>query len=257
MKSVLIIGYGVVGKNVHKLFEKQDVQIYDPACVASLSIDMIKNKKFDIGFICVPTDKLNDGSCDTSIVQDVIEDFRDCCDVLCIRSTVSPGFTEEFSDICVFQPEYYGGTQHANDNNYDYIILGGKRNLTDKVAEVYKEIYPARLRIFKTTSRTAEIVKYMENSWLAAKVTFCNEFYRLCNTLKVDYDEVREMWLADPRINPSHTFVYRDHPFYKSHCLDKDIPAIIKAAQFSGFDMPLMSAVNAINEKNKAEHDSR
>ena len=75
-------------------------------------------------------------------------------------------------------------------------------------------------------STTAELAKYMENSWLATKVSFCVQFYQLAEKLGVSYEELREIFILDPRVNPSHTFVYDDHPYWSSHCLDKDVAAI-------------------------------
>ena len=86
----------------------------------------------------------------------------------------------------------------------------------------------------------------MENSWLATKVTFCNEFYRIANQAGVDYEELRELFILDPRVNPSHTFVYRDQPYWASHCLNKDVPAIA-----SMFEAPLLESVININNKHK------
>ena len=66
----------------------------------------------------------------------------------------------------------------------------------------------------------------MENCYLATKVTFCNEFFRMAEKLGVCYEELRELVTLDPRIDPAHTFVYRDRPYWQSHCLDKDVRAI-------------------------------
>jgi len=241
--KIVIIGNGIVGNNMLKLFP--NAEVHDPP----------KNKiavghDYDIGFICVPTEKSPDGSCNTSIVERVIDEFWDKCKVLCLRSTVPPGFTERYEDRCIFQPEYYGGTQHANNNDYDFIILGGLLSMAAIVAEAYKEIFTGELKILTTNSRTAELCKYMENSWLATKVTFCNEWYRLAKKLNINYDELRELWLADPRINRSHTFIYGKHPFYDSHCLNKDLPAIIKASE-NVVDLRLLKAVVNINEIHK------
>ena len=73
---------------------------------------------------------------------------------------------------------------------------------------------------------TASLVKYMENAYLATKVSFCNQFFDIAEQVGVDYEELRELFILDPRVNPSHTFVYRDHPYWDSHCLNKDVPAI-------------------------------
>jgi UDPglucose 6-dehydrogenase len=155
-------------------------------------------------------------------------------------------------------PEYYGATVHANGYDYDFIILGGDRSNTGKVAEAFKEIYTGELRIFQTTFETAELTKYLENSFLAMKVTFCNEFYRLAKRLGVDYNEMRELFISDPRIGRSHTFVYEAHPFYQSKCFDKDIPAILKFAEQNGVNMPLMTSVYITNDMHKKDikHDA-
>ena len=63
----------------------------------------------------------------------------------------------------------------------------------------------------------------MENSFLATKVSFCNQFYELCKKHNISYEELRELFILDPRVNPSHTFVYEDSPYWDSHCLNKDV----------------------------------
>lgn len=66
----------------------------------------------------------------------------------------------------------------------------------------------------------------MENSWLATKVSFCGQFYELAQSLGVKYEELRELFVLDERVSPSHTFIYAEHPYWSSHCLNKDVPAI-------------------------------
>ena len=107
-------------------------------------------------------------------------------------------------------------------------------------------------RIAQTDARTAELVKYAENSFLALKVTFFNEFHRVAQAMRVDSNEFRELLLLDPRIGRSHTFVYEDHPFYDSHCLNKDVPGIIQAAADAGEEMHLMRMVASLNAAWKA-----
>jgi nucleotide sugar dehydrogenase len=270
--NVLIIGYGTVGKNMNKIFTS--ASICDPfkkcSCVDNKNYSIIKppctfgngecnlssiEQKFSVGFVCVPTDKLPDGSADTSIVEEIVQKHKDHCDVLCIKSTIPPGTTKLLAwkgYPVIFSPEYFGATAHANAVNNDFVILGGNRKYTNQVAEAYQEIFPANLRILQTDSTTAELVKYGENAWIATKVTFVNEFYRLCKKMGVDYREWRELWLADERISRSHTFVYDDHPFYQSHCLDKDVPAIIREAKDRGIDLKILMAVVERNEEWKS-----
>lgn len=244
-----IIGYGVVGKNMRLIFK--DALIHDPAQ------GIISNQKCDVAFICVPTEMLPDGSADTSIVLSAIQNNN--AEVFCIKSTVPPGTTEALKTITgkriVFSPEYFGSTEHANYHKYDFIILGGDKNDCAYVAEAFKPVSHPEIKFRFTDSKTAELTKYMENSWLANKVTFCNEFKRIADMIGVDYNELRELWLMDPRVNRSHTFVYSDHPFYDSHCLNKDIPALIAFCKKIGYNPKLLEQVVNSNTKFKEVSD--
>jgi len=91
----------------------------------------------------------------------------------------------------------------------------------------------------------------MENAYLAAKVSFCCEFYRIAKAFGVDYNELRELFLQDPRVSRSHTFVYEDHPFYDSHCLNKDVPAIINASLEAGYRPDFLIGMRRVNETAK------
>jgi UDPglucose 6-dehydrogenase len=205
---------------------------------------------YDVAFVCVPTDPLPDGSCDTSIVERAIRENH--ARAFCVKSTVPPGTTEriatETGKRCVFSPEFFGGTQHANAVDYDFVILGGPREHTRIVAEAYKERMAGGFHIAQTDARTAELCKYSENAFLATKVVFVNTLYRMARAIGVDYNELRELLLLDPRIGRSHTFVYEDHPFYQSHCLDKDLPAAVAFSKRAGYDPELLDAVIAIND---------
>ena len=100
-------------------------------------------------------------------------------------------------------------------------------------------------------SDTVEFAKYMENSYLATKVIFCNEMFDLANKLGINYDEAREVWLADPRIGRSHTFVYEDNRGYGGSCLPKDVASILHQAEKLNIDMTLLQAVVEKNNKLK------
>lgn len=240
----LIIGYGVVGANLKKIFV--DADICDPE--KGYTID--KSKKYKVAFVCVPTPSNPDGSADLSFVERAISENN--AEVFCIKSTVPPGSTEKFNKPCVFSPEYAGETIDANSTAYDFVILGGPKNYTAIVAEEYKKRISSCSKIFQTDSKTAELTKYMENSFLAMKVAFCSEFYRVANSFDIDYDELRELWLLDPRIGRSHTFIFKDTPYYDSKCLNKDIPAIIKAAEEKNCIMDIMKAVHDTNNHQKS-----
>ena len=222
--DILIIGYGVVGNNLAKEIEKLNPELYDKY----KNVDTRTHDRYDIAFICVDTPINEEHLCDISEVANAIDE--NAADIYVIKSTLLPHTTEQLIEktgkAIIFSPEYYGGTQHCNNFDFDFTILGGEKKDCKKVVQVLQRVYDGRHTFRIVDSTTAELAKYIENSWLAAKVSFCVQFYQLANKLGVSYEELRELFILDPRVNPSHTFVYDDHPYWSSHCLDKDVPAI-------------------------------
>jgi len=243
-----VVGLGAVGSAMRKLFP--DAVGYDePLGVGSR--DEINRCK--VVFVCVPTPSGADGACDTSIVESVV-DWIDG-PVIAIRSTVSVGTTTRLARTSgkkiVFQPEY--GPAETPDHPFNdlrqvrWLILGGDRDACGIVARAWKDVYSSDIRIATTTAETAELCKYMENAFLATKVTFCNEFFGIAEALQIDYDELRELWLMDPRIGRSHTFVYPDKRGFGGKCLPKDLSAIISIADETGYAALFLRAVMAAN----------
>lgn len=251
MKNVLIIGYGVVGHNLAKDLEKLNPDIIDKYKEGVTT--KVAGKHYDIAFICVDTPYIyGKSTCDTTEVVNALHEND--ADIYVFKSTILPGtvdkLAKETGKKIVFSPEYYGGTQHCNNFDFNFTILGGDRESCKEVIQVLQGIYDARHTFHITDAKTAELTKYMENSWLATKVSFCQQFYNIAEELRVDYEELRECFLLDPRVNRAHTFVYRDHPFWDSHCLNKDVPAIADA-----YDAPLLKAVIDFNDKQKNKPD--
>lgn len=252
-KTVGIVGEGHVGSIMKELFP--DAIVYDePKGIGSRE----EINACDFAFVCVPTPKGENGECDTSIVDNVLE-WLDPKEVIILRSTVPVGYTynkylHDDKDV-IFQPEYYGETiahPFANPHNRSWITLGGTPGLTTKVANLYQTVFTSELIINQVNSQTAELAKYMENSFYSVKVTFCNQFYDLAKAMGVDYNQLRETWLLDPRISRSHTFVYPESRGYGGSCLPKDTAAIIYEADKMGVDMSLLKATE---EANRRYHD--
>lgn len=248
MSNVIIVGCGVVGSNLKEELSALKPDVYDKfkpeRCAGSWG------DHHDFAFICVDTPYGEDGECDTSAVYDALAEND--ADVYVIKSTVYVGFVDEAiaktGKRIVFSPEYYGGTQHCNNFEFDFTIVGGEKQDAVKVVQLLQDVYDARHEFHIVPSKAAELAKYMENSWLATKVTFCISFYEMAEKAGVEYEELRELFNLDPRVNPAHTFVYRDHPYYKSHCLDKDVPAIV--CQFGD---PLLKSVIEINKNRRSD----
>lgn len=247
--NIAIVGMGYVGTAMNKLF-KQAVIYDEPKGSGSME----EVNKCYAAFVCVPTPQGADGKCDTSIVEDVLTWLT--TDVIILRSTVPVGFTEKMKEqtgkSIVFQPEYCGETAdhpYTDLSRRTWITLGGEREDIAKAVHVYQTVYSSEVRIHTVDSRTAELAKYMENCFLAAKVTFCNEFYDIAKKAGVDYTELRETWLMDERMGRSHTFVYPEKRGYDGKCLPKDVAALINQADELGADATFMKAVQEKNEQ--------
>lgn len=246
-----IIGVGHVGGTMANLFK--DAILYDPYKNLGTKEEI---NSCDIGFICVPTPQAADGSCDTHIVEEVLQWLE--TPVIVIRSTVPVGFTDKANFNkpphihVVFQPEYYGETvahPFANPHNRSWITLGGDDEGCRIAAKAYKEVFTSELIINIVDAKTAELAKYMENAFYATKVTFCNQFYELAEKLNVSYDKLRETWLLDPRISRDHTFVYDDNRGYGGSCLPKDMAAIIHIGEQKEIDVDFLKAIRESNNK--------
>lgn len=251
MKNVLVVGYGVVGHNLARDIRVLNPDIYDK--YKPLHNTKKDGVKYDIAFICVDTPYVDaENVCDTTEVEKAI--IENDAEIYVIKSTILPGTTEKLIEKTgkniLFSPEYYGGTQHCNNFRFDFTILGGNKDCCRKVVQALQKVYDGRHTFRITDSRTAELTKYMENSFLATKVSFCIQFHEIAKKAGVAYEELRELFLLDPRVNKSHTFVYDDKPYWDSHCLNKDVPAIASA-----FDAKLLQSVieynNAIKCANK------
>lgn len=230
--KVAIIGYGVVGQNLYKELYALHPDVYD-----KYKNIIIQNNKeadawngeeeYDFAFICVDT-PLKDDKLDTSEVARAINE--NTAKIYVVKSTCPVGFTHTLSRFVhkkiVYSPEYYGNTQHCNNFKFDYTILGGDKSDCIEVQQLLQNCYDARHTFHITDGDTAELVKFMENSWIATKVGFCTQFYEIAKNHRIDYEELRELFILDPRVNPSHTFVYQDRPYWDSHCLNKDVPHI-------------------------------
>ena len=225
MKSVLIVGHGVVGKNLAKELSILKPDIYDKY---NTDENTKRNIFYDVAFLCVDTPLTHESICDVTEIFDALEMTQ--ARFYVIKSTVLPGTTADLEEITgkniIFSPEYYGATQHNNNFDFDFTVLGGDTEICEQVAQLLQEVYDARHKFYIVDSKTAELAKYMENSYLAMKVSFCVQFYQIAKSIGVNYNQLRELFVADPRVNPSHTFVYQDRPFWDSHCLNKDVYAV-------------------------------
>jgi UDPglucose 6-dehydrogenase len=206
----------------------------------------------DLVFIAVPT-PYDEGAraCDVSSVREVVRSL----DVpMCIRSTVPPGTTDaliaETGKAIAFSPEYIGERPGHPWNEADsagFVICGGDRTACARTREALTGPSASPLRFVQTTARAAELVKYMENTFLATKVAFVNQFYDLAAAANVDFAELRALFLLDARVGESHTEVRPERGF-GGKCLPKDMQSILAWADGRA-DVSLLEAVLAYNDR--------
>jgi UDPglucose 6-dehydrogenase len=232
-KKISIIGLGFVGKAEKDFWgynNHYEVVEYDePKNIGNRE----EVNSSDLAVICVPTSQNKDGSCDISIVENVISWIN--TPIILIKSTIPPGtskyLSEKFNKNIVFSPEFIGEETYWNPykNEKDplkgipHIILGRTDKSSDKnLIILYNLIIPIigpKKDIYFTDSSSAEMCKYMLNSYLALKVTFANEIKKICDNLNINYGEVRELWSKDSRVDKMHTIVFEDSPGFGGKCL--------------------------------------
>ena len=223
----------------------------------------------DIIFVCVPTPMKKDGSCDTSIVESVVHELnglaitrQDANRIIAIKSTIPPGTTDRLNKECkyvsvIFNPEFLTEANFIEDfRNQNRIIIGGQRPASTKLRQVYSLAFPDAT-IVKTGSKTAEMVKYMTNTFLATKVSFANEMYNICSRLDIDYDKVVEYSTYDERLGKSHWAVPGPDGKmgFGGSCFPKDINALVHICGKMGIPVNVITSAIDTNLMVRPEED--
>jgi len=262
--KVGIIGYGWVGKAMHKLFP--EAMIYDPNLVDTVEdingvslCDQIDVDKCDITFVGVPTPYTVDengieGKLDTSAVEESIK----WCEskLIVVRSTVNPhdcdNWSKKYKKRIVMQPEYLGETPAhpmLDPKTRPFLIIGGKPEDRRRLIDLYTTVYNANTTIKQVTNLEAEIIKLSENRAIACKVAECQELYDVCELAGVDYYTIRDaVYGDDPRMNLWWTFVFPDNRGFNSKCMPKDVYAWCAWAESLGYKPEV---TRGILERNK------
>lgn len=247
-KKIVCFGYGWVGKEVCALFP--EALVYDPileqkrASTSNLAYNFNASSypndfctkeqadECDIAFVAVPSPALPNGKLDTTIVEEVVSKCQ--CPLIVIRSTVNPGTCDylswKYSKRIVMQPEYLGETPAhplMQMKERPFLILGGAKENTRELIELYTTVYNANVTIRQVTAMEAEVIKLSENRAIAFKVMQCHELFLACEKAGLDYYTIRDaVYGDDPRFNLWWTFVYPGNlGFNSSKCLVKDVPA--------------------------------
>lgn len=246
--TIGVIGFGFVGEALYEGFKESThtLLVYDKY---KESDDFeIVSRNSDILFLCVPTPTTG-GKIDLSIVEECIEELRQYVEntdkVVVVKSTIIPGtmkrLMNQYPNIhFAHNPEFLREKTYIEDfKNADRTVVGADDEHSHMmIKELYNSTYP-NTPYYKTDVTSAELVKYMANTFLAVKVIFANELYDMCEELGADYGSVAEMVRADSRIGNSHLDVTDDRGF-GGMCFPKDIQALIALYKEKGIDCRML-----------------
>tara|TARA_R110000782_G_scaffold2790_6_gene10489 strand:+ start:1627 stop:2421 length:795 start_codon:yes stop_codon:yes gene_type:complete len=251
-----IIGLGAVGTANKEGFEYLGHTIVAHDIKLKTKIHDVLDT--EISFLCVPTPQSTDGSCDTSIIESVINELGQLNykGIIAIRSTVVPGFTQRMIEtyknltIC-FVPEFLRERCAADDfiNNHKLLAVG-----THDIW-VYRKLVTAHGTLPENTEHLtpneAEVLKYYNNVYAALRVTFANVMYEICDKLDCDYTTIKNAYIKTGKATDMYLDVNSGLRGYGGMCLPKDTQAIASLIQELGLDLELIQSIHNDNDKFK------
>lgn len=221
----------------------------------------------DISFICVGTPSNDNGSLDLQYVRHVVGEIGQALTnephfhVIAVRSTVLPGtvlgevvpLLEQVSGrqvgvdfgVCS-NPEFLReGSAVADFYQPPFTLIGQSDERSgNQVAAIYKGLDAP---VVQTTIQTAEMIKYVSNTFHALKITFANEIGNFCKKTGVDSHEVMRIFCLDTKLNVSPAYLKPGYAFGGS-CLPKDLRALLHRARQEDLELPVLQAITRSNE---------
>ena len=222
-------------------------------------------KAADAVFIAVGTpSRRGDGHADLSFVYDAAREIAGALDgftVVITKSTVPVGTGDEVERIIretrpkaefavVSNPEFLREGAAIRDFKLpDRIVVGSDdARAREVMTELYRPLYLNRSPIMFTDRRTAELIKYAANAFLATKITFINEIADLAEKVGADVQEVARGIGLDNRIGSK--FLHAG-PGFGGSCFPKDSVALLKTGQDHDAPLRIVEAVVAVNDARK------
>jgi UDPglucose 6-dehydrogenase len=219
----------------------------------------------DAVFIAVGTpSRRGDGYADLSYVYAAVREIAPMLTgstIVVTKSTVPVGTGDEIEAILrdmrphddfavASNPEFLREGAAVHDFKHpDRIVIGTDNPCARHVLEeLYRPLYLNKAPILYTSRRTAELIKYTANAFLATKITFINEIADLCEKVGADVQEVARGIGLDNRIGSK--FLHAG-PGYGGSCFPKDASALIKTAHDHGGSVRILETVVAVNEQRK------
>lgn len=221
----------------------------------------------ELSFVCVGTPSQLNGNLDSTSVRRVCELIgaaikeKKTRHTVVIRSTILPGTMRK---VVIPALEEHSGKKAGVDfgvcNNPEFLREGSAvkdfesppktvigevdRESGNMLASLYQHLDAPLIR---TDLETAEMIKYVDNSWHALKIGFANEIGNLCDSFGVDADEVMDVFCQDKKLNISSAYLKPGFAFGGS-CLPKDLRALSYQAKTHDLQLPILNSVLPSNE---------
>jgi UDPglucose 6-dehydrogenase len=268
-----------VDKDASKIaaLQRGEMPIFEPG-LAELVADNVEAQRLaftkdlckavseaDAVFIAVGTpSRRGDGHADLTYVYEAAREIAESLDgytVLVTKSTVPVGTGDEVERIVretrpdaefalVSNPEFLReGAAIGDFKRPDRIVIGTEDSRARAVmTELYRPLFLNEPPMVVTSRRTAELIKYAGNAFLATKITFINEIADLCEKVGANVQEVARGIGLDNRIGAK--FLHAG-PGYGGSCFPKDTMALIKTARENAAAIRIVETVVAVNEERK------
>lgn len=241
------VGLGFVGSAVAASYDAiADLIIRDPAKGHNATWEELK--ECEGIFVSVPSPSREDGSCDSSILEDVLSNLKDYRGVIISKVTAPPNVYESLQleyDNLVYVPEFLTAANALDDyQRENWAVIGGKIGAYQREAERIIRHSKRDLQTCFCPIGEASFYKYIVNSFLATKVIFMNEMEEIAAEKGYSWPRIKSMMLFDKRIGPSHTSVPGPDGQYGfgGMCFPKDTSAILHYAKQLNIDLNVLSA---------------
>ncbi|MCX5750074.1 MAG: UDP-glucose/GDP-mannose dehydrogenase family protein [Candidatus Saganbacteria bacterium] len=266
-----------------KLLKKGEIPFYEPGLSETVKRSVKGQRLFftskleevildaEVIFIAVGTPPKANGEADVSAVIDVAEGIAKVLKknhsksskselgykVIVNKSTVPVGMGDIVTDILkkrgipekkfavVSNPEFLKEGSAVSDFMHpDRIVVGASNNRAfNLLSELYR---PLNAHIIFTSIKSAELIKYASNAFLATRISFMNEIANICEKVGSDVVEVAEGMGLDKRIGKAFLNAGIG---YGGSCFPKDVVALLHLAQSHGYDSRILEAANQANEE--------
>lgn len=266
MLKIGIIGLGFVGESMLSSFKDKGYQVvgYDKFKDSDSFEECLDSQMI---FLALPTQfdeekkEYDKSSLEEVSSQLLLNKYEG---LVVIKSTVEPLTTLELSQKYklkfVHNPEFLSAATALEDfNNQQHIVLGKGLNVKDNdllpLKEFYQHGYP-QADISICTSTESESMKIFVNCFYSVKIQFFNELFLLCQSMKCDFETVKELMLKNKWINPMHTQVpgVDGKLSYGGYCFPKDTNALLH--HMKKMNTPCQVLESTIDERNQMRSDN-